>query len=67
MSEASEKSSAGENSVANHPIELGTERVGEEGERGEAHVTSVDLQWGALSKQMSRKREAKQRHSLAGA
>jgi len=51
--------------VANHPTGLGKERVREEVEMGEAQATSVELQWGEveeLSKQMRRKRWAKQQH-----
>ncbi len=58
MNEATGTTDAGGNSVPNHPKGLGKERVREE----------VELQWGeveALSKQMSRKRWAKQAHSLA--
>jgi len=63
VSEATEKSSAGWNSVANHPTGLGTERVQEEVEQGEA--PSVELQWrevDVLSKQMCWKGGAKQQH-----
>jgi hypothetical protein len=58
VNEATGTTDAGGNSVPNHPKGLGKERVREE----------VELQWGeveALSKQMSRKRWAKQAHSLA--
>jgi hypothetical protein len=68
VSEATEKSSAGGNSVANHPTGLGKERVREVVEMGEAPAGSLELQWGegeALLKQMRRKRGAKQEHSLA--
>ncbi len=68
MNEAIETSDAGGNSGANHPTGLGTERVREEGELGEAHATSVELQWGkgeGLLKQMRRKRGAKPERSLA--
>ncbi|BCL79191.1 hypothetical protein ccbrp13_16560 [Ktedonobacteria bacterium brp13] len=64
MSEATETSDAGWNSVANHPTGLGTERVPEEVEQGEAYATSVKFQWGeveALSKQTGRRWWAKQR------
>jgi len=67
VNEATETTDAGGNSVANHPKELGTERVWEEAERGEAQATWVELQWGegeALLKQMRRKRGAKQERSL---
>jgi hypothetical protein len=70
VNEAIETSDAAENSVANYPTELGTERVREEGELGEAHALSVELQWGAveaLSKQVCGKRGAKQERSLAEA
>ena len=63
MSEATEKSSAGWNSEANHPTELGTQRVQEEVEQGGA--LSVEIQWGevdALSKQVRWKGGAKQQH-----
>jgi hypothetical protein len=63
VSEATETSDAGWNSVANHPTGLGTERVREEVEQGEAEAPSVEFQWGeALSKQMGRREWAKQRH-----
>ena len=54
---------AGWNSVANRPIGLGKERVRGEVGVGEAQATSAELQWEeveALSKQMYRKRWAKQ-------
>lgn len=68
MNEATGTSDAGGNSVANHPKGLGKERVREEVEVEEAQAKSEQLQWGeveALSKQMSRKRLAKQPRSLA--
>ena len=70
VSEATAPSNAAGNSEANHPTELGTERVREERELGEAHATSVELQWvevEALSKQVCGKRGAKQERSLAEA
>jgi hypothetical protein len=65
VNEAIGTTDAGWNSVANHPTELGTERVREEVEVGEAQATSVELQWEeveVLSKQMRPKRWAKPRH-----
>jgi len=59
VNEAIGTTDAGWNSVANHPTELGTKRVGEEVEAGEAQATSVGLQWEvveALSKRMRPKR-----------
>ncbi len=66
VNEATGTSDAGGNSVANHPKGLGKERVREEVEVEEAQAKSEKLQWGeveALSKQMSRKRLAKQPRS----
>ena len=68
MNEATGTTDAGGNSVPNHPKGLGKEQVREGIEVEEAQAMSAELQWGeveALSKQMSRKRWAKQPHSLA--
>ncbi len=65
VNEATGTSDAGWNSVANHPKELGKERVREEVEVEEAQATSEKLQWGEAetrSKQMHRKRQAKAPH-----
>jgi len=59
VNEATGTTDAGWNSVANHPKELGKERVREEGEVEEAQAPSETLQWGeveTLSKQVRRKR-----------
>ena len=60
MNEAIGTTDAGWNSVANHPKELGKERVREEVEVEEAQAPSETLHWGewgeweTLSKQMRR-------------
>lgn len=68
MNEATGTTDAGWNSVANHPKELGKERVQEEVEVEEAQATSEKLHWGeveTLSKQLRRERQAKSPHLLA--